>query len=130
MPDQFDVQRQMDHAAGQNAADAMEKLAECGDKKTERDQRLMRLDARHYFDPLNKQILCRDHEGGEFRNLGHSPVFMRQAAALVEEAAARDGYTAVSGGLFWNPTSKSLYAKSGDHYVLYSPDRRDESKGR
>lgn len=52
---------------------------------------------------------------------------MEQAAAVVEDAARGEGYTPVEGGLFWNAEIKRLYVKSGDHYVLYSFDRREDA---
>ena len=127
MTDRFDIQREHDNAAGENAGAAMDRLDACQDKRAERDERLIRLDDAHYFDPLNKEILFKDlGGGGEFRNLGHNQVYMKKAADFMEAEARRDGYLPVQGGLFWHPVEKRLFVKSGDHYVLFALDRRDD----
>jgi len=125
MPDQFDIQRKMDRE-GDNAADeAVENLKAVREKAQERLGRLVQLDATHYFDPQNKQVLFKT--GHEFRNLGHDSAFLEQAAHKIEEEARQRGYTPIQGGLFWDQGMKQLYVKNGDRYVLYALDRRKEA---
>jgi hypothetical protein len=121
MPDQFDVQRQLDGAADELVDGAMDKLAECKDKAEERRERLVRLDDTHYFDPQNKQVLFKD--GDSYANIGHNAHFEAQAAYKVEEEARSKGYTRVEGGMFWDAGARRLYVRNDGHYVLYSIDR-------
>jgi hypothetical protein len=125
MPDSFDIQRKMDHAADNDADQAVENLKAVRDQAGERLERLVQLDANHYFDPQNKQVLFK--MGQQFRNLGHDPAYLAQAAEKIEEQARQHGYTPIQGGLFWDQGMKQLYVKNGDKYVLYALDRRKET---
>ncbi len=113
----FDVQREWDGAAQKNVDDAFEKLDECQDKKDDRDQRLIRLDDLHYFDPVHKQVLVRDAGAGGYAAL-ELPLDSAGAAA----SPGAGTFTPVEGGLFWHAETKRLYVKNDDVYVPFTPD--------
>lgn len=123
MTDQFDIQRKLDGAGEAMVDSAMGLVEESVEKARERFARLIRLDDSHFFDPLDKIILLK--VGKNFRNLGHDKVYLEIAAEKIEEKARADGFTALANGLFWNPTTKHLYVKNTDRYVLYTLDRRN-----
>lgn len=122
MPDQFDVQRKLDHQNEVLADEAMEKLEDARDEGQARLARLLRLDESHYYDPKYKRVLLKD--GSAFKDLGHDAARLEQAAEMVEDEARRKGYTPIADGLFWDRGMKQLYVKQGRSYVLYAKDRR------
>ncbi|HTB21815.1 MAG TPA: hypothetical protein VK914_03820 [bacterium] len=128
MTDQFDIQRHLDTEAEDDAREAMDRLEDCKDKAGKRDERLVRLDTSHFFDPQNGEVLLQ--EGGEYRNLGHLPRLLSRAADEIEESALKQGYMPVEGGRFWSAAEQRLYVKNGGHYVLYSLNRRKRSSPR
>lgn len=126
MTDPFDVRRQLDHEAAEQADEAMDKLGDSKDDTDERNARLVRLDDEHYFDPKENQVLLKD--GGQYRNLGHIPVELKRAVEVIERAALRRGFIAIADRLFWHPRSKHLFVKNGGHFVFYSRDRRQRAR--
>ena len=126
MPDQFDIQRKLDHAAEEELDELTEKLVEDKDKARERLGRLIRLDEHHYFDPQDKWVLLKD--GSQFKKLSHSPAHLRKALDRIEAQALGQGYMPVKGGLFWNAKTRGLYVKNGGHYVLYTLERRKAAR--
>jgi len=124
MPDQFDLQRERDGQAQAMVDEAMDKLDECRDKVAEREERLIHLHDVFYFDPKVRCIVVKNGTG--YANLDHNPDLMRLGAAALEQEAHEQGYTAISGGLFWDSNAKRVFVKNGGHYVLYSLDRRKD----
>lgn len=122
MPDQFDIQRKLDHQSDEVADEAVDRLDDARDEKLLRDARLVKLDQAHYFDPKHHLILEKTPEG--YKNLGHDAALLQEAAEKTEESARRKGYLPLAGGLFWDAAGKQLYVKNQDRYVLYAQDRR------
>jgi hypothetical protein len=120
MTDQFDFNRKVDNAAGVDADGSLDRLDADKEKARLRAERLIQLDERHFYDPLDQWVLFKD--GSQFRKLSHSVVYQKLAAAKVEAQARELGFQPLEGGLFWHAGTKDLYVKNGKGYVLYSVD--------
>jgi hypothetical protein len=125
VPDAFGIQRQRDQAAGELVDDAMDKLEESRDLNREHQARLVALGDEHYFDPAGRQVLRRVLD--RYHTVADQLDETSHSAANAELAASGPGYKAIGKGFFWNGKERSLYVKHGDHYVLYTRDRRKAS---
>lgn len=126
MPDQFDIQRKWDHAAGDDVDELMEKLEEDKETARTRHARLIPLDESHYFDPQDQWVILKD--GSHFHKLNHSSSHTELTEDGMGAEATREGFVPVQGGVFWNPKTKSLYLKNDGHYVLYTHNRRKRER--
>jgi hypothetical protein len=116
--DQFDVVREMDAAAGEDADAALERLEADKEKTRARDRRLVRLDVGHYFDPKDGWVLAK--QGSQYRRLTCDRLGSALAESKVEAEAAARGFRRVKDGLHWNESTCQLYVKSEAGYALFS----------
>jgi hypothetical protein len=120
--DPFEIQRQKDQASTDMVDDAMDKLEESRELNREHRARLLALDDEHYFDPSGRQVLRRVLD--RYHTVSDHLDETVHPAASAEPVLASPGYQSIGNGLFWNRQERSLYVKSGDHYVLYTRERR------
>jgi hypothetical protein len=104
--------------------DPLTKASTGMDRPVDWEQRLVRLDEIHYFDPVVQAVLVVGADGTGFATPGQSS---GRAAEMAGEDARREGYKPVQGGLFWNAGERRLYVKESDHYVLFALDRRTDA---
>ena len=123
--DQFDINREMNAAAGDAADAAMERLEADKEKMRERNGRLIKLDLGHYFDPQDAWVLFK--QGSQYRQLRCDLLGQDLAEAEVEALAPTQGFRAVKGGLYWNEVTRHLYVKGGASYALYDIQPLPES---
>ena len=95
MPDQFEVQRQLDHPADEQVESLMEELEEDKDKARLRSQRLIPLDESHYFDPQDKWVLFKD--GSQFKKLDHVPVQFKGRVEEIEGEVLNKKFNPIQG---------------------------------
>jgi hypothetical protein len=126
MPDQFDIQREWESAGDRLVDLARERLDQEHEDARARLARLIRLGPGYYFDPLEKTLLKK--MGSQLGFVRHDRRYDREQKASQAEAEAR-GFREVSGGFFWDGKSKKLYRKNGEHFMLYTSDRRKLDTG-
>jgi hypothetical protein len=118
MPDSFEIQRKRDQASAEMVGEAMDKLEDSRELNREHQARLQALDEEHYFDPPGRQVLRRVSD--RYHTVADHLDETLHPAASAEPVLSGPGFKAVGKGLFWNRQTRSLYVKSGDHYVLYA----------
>lgn len=123
MTDRFDFQRGLDDAADGAAMTARERLESERENERAREKRLIKLSVGYYFDPVEKAVLRK--VGSRFIFIRHDrrKKGSREDRKTLAQAEARQ-FRMIAGGLFWDEKGRKLYRKSGQHFVLYSPDRR------
>jgi hypothetical protein len=126
MSDRFDIQREWDTAGERLVEEALDRVDEDEERLREREARLIKLGPGYYFDPLEKALLKR--MGSQLGFVRHDRRHEREVKATKAEAEAL-GLREVSGGFFWDAKSKKLYRKNGEHFVLYTSDRRKLDEG-
>jgi hypothetical protein len=122
VPDSFEIQRQKDQASTDMVDDAMDKLEESRELNREHQARLLALDDDHFFDPPGRQLLRRVLD--RYNTVADHLDETVHPAANAEPVVSGPGYRALGNGMHWNRQERSLYVKNGDHYVLYTRDRR------